>query len=355
MNISRRPHMRGFSIVCLSLSVLCCMTIDLHADQSKIQFDFSPLAVATPAEPTDAAMLVPGHELVNVSLQLSTLVRSDDLSVDRLMITIRCEDHDVRVADYAPRTELSSNMAGEIDVQQTVEHNKHLGLTIAAKYNQLVEGTLGGDIGKKDVETLKFKRVSPLHVVGASGTTDRGRGVYFKLRSTATQVLEGDKTFSITFAVPEGWRGGLLDVAVSAESVHRPFPGIDRQVQTVGEDLFTVAMFADGDEALRSAALQLVNAEANLRSITGDYRDAIVREIKPNLFQHVAAAFEGERTTLSEDWLRRVLRGDVDSRLRRELRRLPVDVRVAILDYIDARRRFGMSEVTASELVSQSR
>lgn len=353
MNISRRAPMRACGVVCLSLSLTFCMAVELTADTPKIQFDFSPLAVATPVEPSDPAMLVPGHRLVAVSLQLSTLVHAGDLSVDRLMITIHSDDPAIRVADYSPRTELSSNTDGEIDVQQTVEQNKHLGLTVAAKYGHLVEGNLGGDIGKKNLETLKFKRVAPLHVVAASGTTNRGRGVYFKLRSTATQVLEGDKTFSITFAVPEGWQGGLLDVTVSAESAHRPFPGIERQVQTVGEDLFTVAMFSAGDSALQGAALQLVNAEAELRSITGDYRDAIVRETKSNFFDHVAAAFDRERSTLSDDWLRRVLRGDVDSRLHRDLRRLPVDVRVAILDYVDARRRFLASDATVNDVVSQ--
>lgn len=353
MNISKRAPIRACSVVGFSLAIVVSLAVQAPAETPKIQFDFSPLAVAAPVEPSESTVVVPGHRLVAVSLQLSTLVHATDLSVDRLMITIRSEDPEVRIADYAPRTELSSDTAGEIDVQQTLEQNKHLGLTVAAKYGHTIDGNLGGDIGKKNLETLKFKRISPLHVVAASGTTHRGRGVYFKLRSTATQVLEGDKTFTITFAVPEHWQGGLLDVTVSAESAHRPFPGIERQVQTVGADIFTVAMFAAGVDALQRNALELVHAEAELRSVVFDYREAIVRETKPSLFQHVAAAFDRERSTLSDDWLRRVLRGDVDSRLQRELRSLPVDVRVAILDYVDARRRFLATGASVSDVVSQ--
>jgi len=330
-----------------SLAIVC------PAAESGVRFDLSPVAVATPVEPAETATPVPGHRLVQLSLQLSTMLGPDQEPVESLRVTIRSTDEAVRVADYAPRTELRSRTSGEIEVQQTVETNKHVGLTAAGQYGKMVEASLGGDLGQKDIETLKFKRVAPLHLVAASGTIDRGRGVCFKLRATATQVLEGDRAFMLTLAVPAAWQGGLLEVDVVAERPHRPFPGMDRESQTVGRDLFTVATFTPEDAALRAAAMKLVNAEADLRAIATEYQEAIRRETKPNLWQHVAAAFDLQRPPLDPSWLSRVLRGEIDSRLQRDLRRLPVDVRVAILDYSDARRRFLQSGVTVRDVATQ--
>jgi hypothetical protein len=336
-----------------ALGLVVSLAIVAPAAEAGVRFDLSPMAAATPVEPAETATPVPGHRLIKLSLQLSMMLGPDQDPVENLRVTIRSTDDAVRVADYAPRTELRSRMSGEIDVQQTVETNKHVGLTAAGHYGKMVEASLGGDLGQKDIETLKFKRVAPLHLVAVSGTIDRGRGVSFKLRATATQVLEGDRRFTLTLAVPDDWQGGLLEVDVVAETPHRPFPGMERESQTVGRDFFTVATFTAGDAARRAAAMKLVNAEAELRAVAAEYQEAIRRETKPNLLQHVAVAFDLQRPPLDPSWLNRVLRGEIDSRLQRDLRRLPVDVRVAILDYSDARRRFIQSGVTVRDVATQ--
>ena len=79
---------------------------------------------------------------------------------------------------------------------------------------QNIGGHIGGDDQIKNSDSTQYQKRAPQQAMIAAGTTDRGRGVYFKFRWTADQVLEGEKRFRWTVAVPESWRGGLIDVQI---------------------------------------------------------------------------------------------------------------------------------------------
>lgn len=310
--------------------------------RAPIHFDMAPIAVARAAEAeSTTASPLPGQRLLSVSLRLSSLVQSPQPpTIDQLMIHVYCVDPAVTIADYTPRTELSSEVAGTVDVHQTEESSKHLGFSIDAAQGHALRGNLGGDAGSKDTQTLKYQKLAPLQVALASGTTHRGRGAYFKFRATTQQVIEGDKRITLTLCVPDGWRGGQLDVHISADKLHRSLPGLEPESRTVGGARFVVTTFTDGDEAMLRAVQGLTGAERKLRELADQYAQAILRRSTPNLWQQVAVAFDLGEPPVAADWLHRVLLGQVDTDLHLQLRRLPVDVRVAILDYQEARQRF---------------
>ena len=135
--------------------------------------------------------------LVTVELQLSSMIEAPEVPrIDQWLIRCQPRDNEVWIADYAPRTETASELASPIQVKQTEEESNSLGLSLDAAYGHVAHGNAGTDHTQKNINTVQFDRMALEQTVTASGTINRGRGVYFKLRWTAQQILEGEKTFS---------------------------------------------------------------------------------------------------------------------------------------------------------------
>lgn len=336
-------------------AAFCCFVslASLASAQQAIRFDLAPLSVVEPCAPSESALPLPGQRLVRIPLRISALVDSPrPPRIDQVMVQIFSTDPSASVVDYAPRTALASPYEGNLEVSKTEERSKHLGFALNGDYGHMVEGNIVGDSGKKDIECVKFHRVAPLEVVAASGTLGRGRGVYFKLRATALQVLEGDKQFEVVLSVPDDWQSGLLDVRISADASRRVLGGLDTETQCLGRAQFVVAAFIDEVPAVRRAAMELVEAETLLRQAAVEFAAQRPRR-SPSLFRHVATALEIGQPEIRVDWLYQVMRGTVDPHLDRDIRSLPVDVRVAILDYREAQQAFVQAgHVEANQIAS---
>lgn len=319
---------------------LCLIAATVVQAQPAIRFDLAPLSVAETVEPSESAKPLPGQRLVRIPLRISALVDSPQPPrIDQVMIQVHCIDSSISVVDYAPRTELASPFEGNLEINKTAERNKHLGFTLNGGYGKMIEGTLGGDAAKKDIDNLKFRRVAPLEVVAASGTLGRGHGVYFKLRSTALQVLEGDKQFEVVLSVPQAWQSGLLDVQIEANTSKKTFGGLDSEIRCLGRAEFIVATFLDDDPAVRQAAMTLVEREGTLRGAAARF-ESKKRSQGPSLFRQVAHALDLGQDEIRHDWIYQVMRGTVDPHLDKNIRSLPMQVRIAILDYQEAQQEF---------------
>ncbi|QDS92133.1 hypothetical protein FF011L_08690 [Roseimaritima multifibrata] len=330
----------GIRSRCLPLLTALTLTTALTAADPTIRFDLPPLAVADSVVPCETANPLPGQQLVRIPLRISALIDSPrSPRVDQIMVRVFSLDAQASVADYAPRTEVSSPYEGGMEVSRSNEKSQSMGLSIKGGYPSVADGSMLGDMGKKETESVKYKRVAPVEVVAASGTLGRGKGVYFKLRATALQVLEGDKQFELLLSVPLSWRGGLLDVSITADSTKSTFAGLDSETVRVGQASFIVATFLDCDPAVRRAAMELVKSESRLRKLASQTPPSRKSSV-PSLFRHVVNVLDKSEPQISADWLGQVLRGRVDPHVDRSIRSLPVDVRVAILDYQDAQQAF---------------
>jgi hypothetical protein len=342
------------TVVCLSLFLF---GTSLRAIETSIHFDLpatSPAIDVTPAEPG------PGDRLVQIQFNLSVI--ADTLpspKVDQLVVQVKPLDGQAEIADYAPRTELTSRYAGAIEECQTREVTDHLGFSLDGAYSQLARANVGGDRGEKNISSTKFSRVAPLHVLAASGTTHRGRGVYFKLRADDRQVLEGDRTFSVTLRVPANWKGELVEFRVEAEAIQKSFSsslsslaGIPPKSHVVGAARFLVATYLHGDESFALRAAQIANAESDLRTaVAASFRRAQSAGNASSL-NHVAFRFDlsGPDPHLQQERLsqlvERVIFGNVDPYTDPTIGELPVATRVAILNYLDARDQFTAQQST---------
>jgi hypothetical protein len=344
----------GLSV--LSVVWTASVTEPASAEPPLVSFDLPQVAVATTAREAsasqgsrpeasdngDAEIPARPDPVVTFELQLSSMIASPDAPrIDQWLV--RCEPRDERllIRDYSPKTELAASTEGAINVRQSDETNQHFGFGVDGSYGHALRGNLGMDAGEKSSETLEFKRLPSVQAVTAAGTIRRGRGVYFKLRWTHSQVLEGQKRFRVSVSVPSGWRGGLVDVSVVAQSKREVLGGLDTEIETLGEAHFVVAVFRKGDDEARLKAMDLAHAEMQLR------RMARVREADASggslagLFRSVALKFDRDRAAAeSRHWIERLVRGSANPHLDKRIRKLPTPLRVAALDYCDRRNEF---------------
>ena len=305
----------------------------LAADDPAVHFDMPPTAAASSTEDDPT--------LVTVELRLSSMIDTAEVPrIDQWLVRCQPRGRAMAIADYAPRTETSSDLVTPIQVKQTEEESSSVGIGVNGGYGHHVHGNAGLDHGSKNIQSLQFDRVAPLHAVTASGTINRGQGVYFKLRWTAQQVLEGEKKFRLTFRVPQTWRGGLLDVSVLAQTNRKSFAGWDRDTQTLGSSNFVVACYRQGDREAAARARALSDAEFALRGIIIEHRTPKKLSSLPSMLRHVARKFDSAPSTPNELWLQRLLLDRADAHMDSEIRKLPMPIRVAVLDYVDVRDDF---------------
>ncbi|WP_201767205.1 hypothetical protein, partial [Rhodopirellula sallentina] len=319
-----------------------------------ISFDLPATAVAVPvvcSHGNDLTMSDRG-EPVEITLRLSSLVSGSVFpEIDRWMIRCVPRDPSWRVVNYSPRTETASEYAGPIQVKRSDEDSQAFGMAVDVAHGAVANAHIGGDKGSKQSESVQFDRHAPLHAVTAAGTIERGRGVYYKLRWTSTQVLEGEKELKITFDVPAGFRSGLVDVSVVAfgrlpkknsvtDAISQiPVLGEDRgAVRPLGEGHFVVAVHAEGDPVAWHAARDFAAAEIALRSQARSVRATSPARSLSTLLRHVAAKLDSDAVDVHSDWAERLIFANADPYTDPIIRRLPAEVRVVAIEYCDARR-----------------
>ncbi|MDG2220111.1 MAG: hypothetical protein P8L85_01945 [Rubripirellula sp.] len=322
--------MRIYSLTCV-LFMSCGFFASGEArSESPIHFDLPPTAVAADAG---------DRSLVTVQLRLSSMIdAAHRLNVDQWIVRCEPRDHRLSLVDYAPRTETASQLDGSIQIKSTNESSNAFGASIDGGYGRLVTGHTGIDQSEKQIETQQYDRVAPHQVVVAAGTIHRGRGVYFKLRSTERQVLEGEKQFSVTLRVPSTWRGGLVDVSVEAQTQKRSINPWDRETKTICSQQFVVAVYRDGDQPAEVAADSLAEAERALRDLESQLQASRSTVSLSAVVRHVAMSLDVNEPQPS--WLQRLLIDRADPHLDKQIRDLPMNIRVAVLDYAERRDDF---------------
>ena len=324
------------NLIASFLFVAMANHIGMAGQRSSVQFDLPPTAVAKTAGTAGT-----GTTLVTVELCLSSMINTTEVSrIDQWIVRCQPRNQAVTIADYAPRTETSSDIASTIQVKQSEEECNSLGVGLNGNYGSQIQGNAGLDRSMKNVNSLQFDRLAPLHAVTASGTINRGRGVYFKLRWTAEQVLEGEKTFRLTLTVPANWRSGLIDVSVLAQSQRKSFAGWDRDTQIVGSANFVVAAYREGDLEAEAKARELSEAEYLLRCAIIEHGGNRKVNSLPSMLRHLARKLDPDAKNPSDWWLQRLLLDRIDTHMDTEIRELPMPIRVAILEYDDARDSF---------------
>ena len=164
----------------------------------------------------------PDECLLQAKLEISSLVtRGDGENPLEHFYQITFPHRRLQVADYQPRTVAGSDYAGNIGVERHEESTRSAGLAASGGWEYFANVTGSGEVGSKRGTNVRFELVPPQEVVAASGTMQRGCGVYFKLKRMRQSLLEGSKEFVITFRAPRSWRGDYLHVHCRATGIQR--------------------------------------------------------------------------------------------------------------------------------------
>ena len=325
---------RSAAIAILVLTAPLMATSDSRAGSPKIQFDMPAVTTAV-----DTSIAGDSREISFDLVVSSLIVDSIDEPlkktppIDHMLIRCGLRDR-LPVVDFSPRTELQSDFAGPISITNKNEQSDSYGLSVDGTLQPFGRAHAGADESQKRSDSTQFQRQAPLQAVIASGTTDRGRGVYFKLRWTTQQVLEGEKHFRISFAVPESWRGGLVDVSVTANGLERSLFG-PAKLKPVASRTFVVAVHQQNDPEAAEIAIRLAHLDQELTSFAKERRGSGSNPVT-QFWRRVVQA-DSQRSSLAK-WYQGVTSNQTDPYTDEQIQSLPMPVRVAVLGYTEAAR-----------------
>ncbi len=312
---------------------------DAGAETPQVYFDMNPAVACHDVTSPEFAAANPDERMVEARFEVSPLIRQgseDDLL--QFLYRLESQQTSVSVADYSPKTTLASDQAGNVVIEKKTETNNHAGLALTAPLEWPVKVTGSGDLGTKSLDSVRHELVPRMIPVTASGTIQRGRGVYFKLKPSRGGTLEGSKQFTVIFRVPQSWRGGSALLACTALGVDRGVVRpLDEQI-ICGVRRFIVALYLEGDVDAKAAAQRLVRAESQLWHAVSTRRAEIERLSRPTLVHKVGMLFDAVRPLIPEEWAQQLVYGPRPELTGKIAARLPPEVQEAVAEYDLARR-----------------
>ena len=231
-----------------------------------VAFDFARVAECTDVTPAESEWVYPGEKLVELKLRVSVHLLSGNINdVAEVRIEVGDNDNRMRVKSFSPGTQLTSHLSEDIEWCKTTEDTSTLGASLGGELPTPVGGliahvtpTISGGKTNNEKITEKQVRVAPKYAVIASGTIGQEHGVFFKLRSSPQNSLEGTHEFTIRFIVPEKWRGDAVRVCCQATGTEKVL--WMKQETTWAHSCGGVALYLSGDAKGRQAAVKFVDS-----------------------------------------------------------------------------------------------
>jgi hypothetical protein len=225
------------------------------AEVPRVYFDM-PLTIACrDVTPPEFAAANPGQKLVEARFEISSLLTpGEERDLAQYFTRIESPERKLTIVDYLPKTLHESLHAGPINVQDTDERSASLGINLSGQYEFITGAGANAGLGSKNVSCVKYDLLPPLETVAASGTLLRGNAVFFKLKASPRNPLEGAREYALVLRVPGDWRADYVRVRCEAEGIARAFvSSLDERV-TAGRRDFLVALYHEGDAAAQTAA-----------------------------------------------------------------------------------------------------
>ena len=334
---SKLVALRVLSLLTM-FSVGVAATSPARADSPRLQFDVSTTVACRDVTSPEFSATNPDERCMEARFQISLLSQlGPDRAAAELLIRIESPDAHVQIADYFRKTTLASEFAGPISVEQHEERAKSIDFKLGGQSPAVQAGGSASEQFKTTLHT-QGQRLPPMELCAASGTVQRGHGVYFKLKPTSHTSLEGAHEYVLVLRVPASWRGDTLLVNCEAFGLETKFPSPTVTRNRWGARSFTVALYREGDAVAQARATQLVRAERELRTVVASQRRQLEKRTRPNPLQEIESLFKHNDPKLPENWLEQILYAAADlSPVLQE--NLPTKVRVAALNYRDAKRQ----------------
>jgi hypothetical protein len=300
----------------------------------RVRFDVPQTAAVRDITTREFAAAYPHDRLIEVLVPISMLVEQGDVQqVGELVHRLEIGAAAAQVVDFSPKTTLMTTVVGATRVERQSTQDAKVSLDVAATYAGLATGKLNSHYATQAREQAAYDQLPSLDVLTASGTIDRGRGVYFKLKASPRTTLEGAYDYVLVLRVPCAWRAGLLYVTSQASGDVRHFLPGTSQATTLGQGRFVVSLYQEGDAGAQQAARRYAVAETTLKRAAAAHRETILRRVYPTPLHKLGVTRDD---ALERDWLEAALYRGYASET--TLQRLPSEVREAVEGLLAARR-----------------
>jgi len=231
------------------------------AETPRVHFDMPYAVACRDVTPPEFATLHPGQKLVEAKLEISALLtagREKDLS--QFFIRVESPQRSLTIVDYLPKTKHES-IASSMTQQNSTEKVAALGINLSGKYELLALPGPSVGFGEKKTSSVKTELLPPLESVAASGTLLRGSSVFFKIKATPRNLLEGTREYALVLEVPAAWRADFVHVRCESEGIRRGMVSTFDETTSCGQREFLVSLYQDGDEAARQIAENFARRE----------------------------------------------------------------------------------------------
>ena len=299
----------------------------------QVAFDVNPMAPARESSSIGLMNQLPNSRMVDVQLDVSALFTPGDVAViTEYTVRIVSRHEDVQVADYSPRTEMQSDVFGPMQISQEGDRIREAAIRGVGGYPGVGSAQGYAYYHDNSHETVHYAKKPSMELVNAAGTLERRRGVYFKVRQSSQTTLEGARPFRIVFEVPNSWRADLLDVTIEAAGLENSHSKRPRVLST---QQFVVALYQEYDENAAIAATRYVRQQEKLKQFAKTYARTIQQRSYPTPIHKLGAKLDMYEPSIPQQWLEALVYQQGVSYNLTKLSHLPVDVRVAIMNYLD--------------------
>jgi hypothetical protein len=307
----------------------------MAARAANVHFDVPQLVRCRPV--MDCERATAGEEYLEAIFAVSTLLRfGQEATVKQLLFVIESPAGLLEVADYEPKTALTSAYVGHIERTQQRELSDTAGLAVSLSPSEILGANANAARTAKSNESVRFEALPPMQLLAASGTAGRGSAVYFKFKSTPQTTLDGSRPLRVIYRVPAGWRASYVYLRCVAFNDS----GDDKNVGMGASHDFLVPLFRDGDQTARDAAAQLADREMVLRQLARQSLQQPERSHDDLWGMRLTGLFRsprGEKRPLPASWLTTVLASAPEQQQFTFQPQLPRDLRQAVTEFTDAR------------------
>lgn len=255
------------------------------AELPRVQFDMPYAVGCRDVTPVEYSVSHPGYKLVEAKLEISALlVAGHERDLTHYFIRVDSPQRTLTIADYLPKTKHESVIASAT-LQDSTERVAALGINLSGKYELLTLPGPSAGIGEKKSSSVKYEMLPPLETVAASGTLDRASALFFKIKATPRNPLEGTREYALVLSVPTVWRADYIRLRCEAETIRRGVVSTFDEQISCGKREFLVSLYQVGDEEARHIAENFARREAarsvENRKSKGEGRPADSAKLSP--------------------------------------------------------------------------
>jgi hypothetical protein len=250
---------RSFSraLVAAAWFVTAYSTSVLAENTTRVVFDLPDTIECRDVTPHEFAVAHPALKVIEGKFRVSArIVSGAEGEVVDFLYFVASPNRKMRFQDYLPNTTLESTTADNvIEVTDTTENSNATDADAKVGYKATSFGVTKNK-GTKKTESAHSKQVAAKALVVASGTTDREHGLFFKLRPSKADSLEGAKQFTFLATVPRTWRGDWCTISCAARAKSKNFLS-KTVIAPAGIEQTQVGMYLAADEEAATLAEEL--------------------------------------------------------------------------------------------------